>query len=98
MEEKELYEKAKKKVEEIKSFYTHLIVYVVVNIAFYILVGKGWLWVTFFWGIGILTHGLKTIGFTEEWEERKIRELVEREKKKMKKVEKDVNKKEEETN
>ena len=92
MEEKELYEKAKKKVEEIKRFYVHLIVYVVVNIAFYILVGKGWLWVTFFWGIGILTHGLKTIGFTEEWEERKIREFVEKEKEKMKREKNKMNK------
>ena len=33
----EKYEKAKKRVEEIKGFYTHLIVYVVVNLGLFIL-------------------------------------------------------------
>ncbi len=46
----EKYEKAKKRVEEIKGFYTHLIVYVCVNIVLVIInlvTSPGALW--FYW-------------------------------------------------
>ena len=43
----------------------------------------------FFWGIGLVAHGLSTFGgeifFGSAWEEKKIKELMEKEKKKKKK-------------
>lgn len=69
--DKEKYERAQKKVKEIKGFYTHLTVYLLINI-FLILAQMGilngtfhfgmpaWSYFTtpFFWGIGLMFHGL----------------------------------------
>jgi hypothetical protein len=42
-------------------------------------------WPTFGWGIGLVAHGLSVLPvwgfFSTEWEERKVRELMERERK-----------------
>ncbi len=82
----EKYEKAKKRVEEIKGFYSHLIVYICVNIVLVIInliTSPGALW--FFWplagwGIGIIFHGLGVFVFSKfpgkQWEERKIKEIM----------------------
>ncbi len=70
--DKDKYERAKKQMEEIKGFYTHLVVYLVINIALFLvnigLFNKGWMGVEFngwaifstpfFWGIGLVAHGL----------------------------------------
>ena len=68
----EKYNRAKKKVKQVKDFYNHLTVYIVVNI-FLVLINMGlfqnglfelkiptWSIFTtpFFWGIGLLFHGL----------------------------------------
>ncbi len=37
MDEQARYEKARKRVEEIKGFYTHLLTYVLVNLALFVL-------------------------------------------------------------
>jgi hypothetical protein len=90
MQDKELYERAKARVEEIKGFYGHLLTYVVVN-AFLIVLnvltspGVYWFkWPLFGWGIGVAVHAIAVFGggrfLGREWEERKIRELMEREK------------------
>ncbi|MBI5680001.1 MAG: 2TM domain-containing protein [Methanobacterium sp.] len=86
----EKYERAKKKVGEIKGFYCHLISFIVVNVFlavlnFFTTPGFWWfLFVTFFWGIGLFVHGLSvfmTHGiFSKEWEEKKIKEYMEKEK------------------
>ena len=94
--EKEKFERAKKRVAEIKGFYTHLTVYIVVNILLLLLASgifrdnfagiriPGWTHFTtpFFWGIGVLFHGLFVFqfksGFFKRWEERKIREFMEK--------------------
>jgi len=91
MKEDERYEKAKKRVEEIKSFYTHLFVYIVVNLGLFLLdvltsPGKLWFyWVLIGWGIGLAIHGLNVFGaqklLGEDWEEKKIKEIMEKEKK-----------------
>lgn len=92
----EKYERAKKRVEEIKGFYTHLVVYLLVNV-FILFVNMGilsggllsinmpsWTALTtpFFWGIGLLCHGLyvfkRNFSGLKRWEERKIRELMEK--------------------
>jgi uncharacterized membrane protein YecN with MAPEG domain len=86
----ERYEKAKKRVEELKKFYGNLVTYVAINITLIIInlvtsPGNLWFyWVTIFWGIGILLHASRVFVLRgkflgEEWEEKKIRELMEKE-------------------
>ena len=84
----EKYEKAKKRVEEIKGFYSHLIVYVAVNILLVIInlvTSRGVLW--FYWpllgwGIGLFFHAMGVFVFSKfpgnQWEERKIKEIMEK--------------------
>ena len=91
------YKKAKKRVKEIKDFFIHLTVYVVVNLTL-IIINLGifqsgfagieipkWPMLTtpFFWGIGLLFHGLNVFKhnfhFFKDWEERKIKEFMEKE-------------------
>ncbi|WP_379967337.1 2TM domain-containing protein [Epilithonimonas sp. UC225_85] len=87
------YQQAVKKVKKLKGFYIHLMVYIFVNIFLIILnltdFQKGetirtWdIWATpFFWGIGLLAHaaGVFCPGFFlgKDWEEKKIRELMEK--------------------
>ena len=91
MTEQETYDRAKKRVEELKSFYSHLFVYLAVNVGLFllnILTSPRHLW--FYWpligwGIGLSIHGLSVFGtqkmLGKDWEERKIRELMEKEKK-----------------
>lgn len=85
----ESYERARKKVEELKGFYGHLTAFIVVNlflaaINYFTTPGFWWfLFVTFFWGIGLIAHGLSVFmkqGLTKNWEERKIKEFMEKEK------------------
>jgi len=83
------YQKAKKRVEAIKGLYIHLTVYIVVNLILFsinMIVSPDSLW--FYWplmgwGIGVVFHVLSVLGFSrafgEDWEERKIRELMEKE-------------------
>ena len=86
------YEKAKKRVEELKSFYGNIATYVAVNAILIIInlvtsPGSLWFyWVTIFWGIGILIQASKVFIFKgkflgEEWEEKKIKEILEKEEK-----------------
>jgi len=86
------YEKAKKRVKELKDFYRNLVTYIVINVILIIInlvtnPGKLWFyWVTIFWGIAILIHASKTFILKdkflgEEWEEKKIKEILEKEEK-----------------
>lgn len=90
------YELAYKRVKRIKGFYVHLMVYIFVNavIIFSNYYGNStedsfsWSLQTFstafFWGIGLLAHGLSVFGrdlfFGTDWEERKIKEFMEKDK------------------
>ncbi|MND78314.1 hypothetical protein D3C80_700250 [compost metagenome] len=92
----ERYNLAYKRVKRIKGFYIHALVYVFVNAFIIIsnfnsdAIGDDvfWRWETFstalFWGIGLLVHGLSVFGrnifFGQAWEERKIKELMDKEK------------------
>jgi len=95
------YEKAKKRVEEIKGFYTHVAIYVIINLLL-LLFNLGvfqnglinlhipnWSLFTtpFFWGIGLLGHGLYVFGggmkWYQRWEDRKIRQFMEDEEREM---------------
>ncbi|MBC8504532.1 MAG: 2TM domain-containing protein [Chloroflexi bacterium] len=82
------YQKARERVEALKGFYIHLTVYVVVNLILFsinMIVSPDRLW--FFWplmgwGVGLAIHALSVLGFSRafgaDWEERKIRELMEK--------------------
>jgi hypothetical protein len=82
----EKYEKAKKRVEEIKGFYSHLIAYVAVNVVLVIInlvTGPGYLWFVWpllGWGIGLFFHAMGVFVFSKfpgkQWEEKKIKELM----------------------
>lgn len=84
------YEKAREKVEAIKSFYGNLGAYLIVIPFLAWLNWKttsfGFPWVIFpalGWGFGLLMHGMEAYGYNplwgKRWEERKIRELMENE-------------------
>ena len=90
------YYEALKRVKRIKGFYTHALVYVVINLMFVVInyqnLGEGesyFQWhnfiTAFFWGIGLLAHGLSVflpgMILGNNWEERKIKQYMEEEKK-----------------
>lgn len=94
--EEQKFRRAKKKVKEIKGFYVHLTVYLIVNAFILIsgLVASGdwkifWAWNSFstaiFWGIGIVFHAFKVFGFDflfgKNWEEQKIKDIMDKDKK-----------------
>jgi hypothetical protein len=94
IQKEERYYAAQKKVKSIKGFYIHFMVYVFVNIVLSIQIysinkNNFWKWESFspalFWGIGILAHGTSVFGsnllFDTNWEERKIKEFMEKDKK-----------------
>jgi hypothetical protein len=80
------YRKAKERIGEIKSFYSHVFTYVIV-MSLLVIINYNttdFPWVLFpaiGWGIGLLSHGLGTFGYNlilgRNWEERKIKELME---------------------
>ena len=88
------YQQALKRVKKIKGFYTHLMVYVVINAGILIAnYNNGnhhnfWSWQNFStilcWGIGLVAHGMSvfipTLIMGKDWEEKKIKELMEKEK------------------
>ncbi|WP_350285380.1 2TM domain-containing protein [uncultured Croceitalea sp.] len=79
------YKRAKERVECIKSFYTHAVVYAIV-ISFLVYINyrtTSFVWVVFpavGWGLGLVGHGLKAFGqnlfLGKDWEERKIKEYM----------------------
>lgn len=81
------YLKAKKRVEDIKGFYGNLISYCLV-IPMLVLLNyytsweahKWFVYPMIFWGIGLFIHGFNVFGFGKNWEERKIRELMDNDK------------------
>ena len=93
-EDQNKLERAKKRVEEIKGFYIHLAVYIVVNS--FILVNiyirtmyegeSFWKFSTFFtlifWGIGLAFHWAHVFNFNplfgKKWEERQIQKYIEK--------------------
>ncbi|RBP30214.1 MULTISPECIES: 2TM domain-containing protein [Bacillus] len=89
MERDEVYLRAKKRIENLKAFYIHLTVYILVNLMlFFINISSdsSKLWFLYplgGWGIGIVIHGLTTFPFGifgKKWEERKIKEYMEKDK------------------
>jgi sensor histidine kinase YesM len=78
------YERAQKRMKEIKSFYGNLISYCIV-IPFLIIVNLmtspddiWFYWPMLGWGIGLAAHGMSIFAIGKRWEERKIREILEK--------------------
>lgn len=83
MTQDERYERARKRVKALREFYTGLAVYVAVMIILTIVDysdrGNWWVyWPAMGWGIGIVLHAFRVFGPGAKWEERKIKELMER--------------------
>lgn len=84
------YLRAKKHVRRMKGFYIHAIIFVFVNIGIIFInaimsYGEWWFqWTTLGWGIGLLAHWLSVFSFNSlfdsEWEEAKVKELLEKDK------------------
>jgi sensor histidine kinase YesM len=84
MDESAKYLRAKKKVEELKGFYGSLFAYVIF-IPFIILINYKtswhfqWFWFPVFgWGLGLIIQAFNTFGYGSHWEERKIKQIMER--------------------
>lgn len=88
------YQAAKERVQKIKGFYIHATVYVLVNI--FIIYSnavtdhQGFAtmenyYTALFWGIGLMVHALVVFApnffLGKDWEERKIKELMDKYKK-----------------
>jgi fatty acid desaturase len=79
--------RARERVDQIKGFYHHLTIYLVVNAVLFLIDifsggGTWFYWPLLVWGIAVVIHGLTTFEVlpwsTKEWEERKVRELMAR--------------------
>ena len=93
-QEYERYQKAKKRVKEIKGFYANLVSYVLV-ISFLTFINLKYTpehiwfcWPMLGWGVGLLFHAFGVFKivpfFGEDWEEKKIKEFMKQEEEKQK--------------
>ena len=83
---------ARRRVYRLRELYVHAAIYVAVIAGIALLnwlVSPALWWVTFpavIWGVGLAAHGISVLFedslFGSEWEERKTREMVEREQRK----------------
>jgi len=83
------YKKAKDKVKEIKGFYYNLMCYcTVIPLLVYFNLKFSpefhWFWFSALgWGTGVVFHGMSAFGYIpflgRDWEDRKLRELMEKE-------------------
>ncbi|KQT22224.1 histidine kinase [Chryseobacterium sp. Leaf404] len=85
-DENEAYLRARKKVKELKSFYGNLISYCVI-IPFLIFVNLYtnskylWFWWPMLgWGIGVASHAFQVFGIGNDWQEKKIQEIMNQQK------------------
>jgi hypothetical protein len=79
--------RARKQVKALRGWYVHLSVFMLVNLMLLLMnlmIGRGYwfVWSSLWWGVGLMIHGLvvwsKIGAFGKDWEERKIREYMER--------------------
>lgn len=81
-----IYYKAKKRVEAIRGFYGSLISYcfiipvlIFINLTF--MPKFQWFWFPMFgWGMGLVIHGFGVFGYGSRWEERKLKEILNKDK------------------
>jgi hypothetical protein len=77
--------RAKDRVEKLKGFYGNLISYCcVIPVLIFINLRSGgfqWFWFPMFgWGMGLVFHAVETFGYGKSWEEKKIREILNKDK------------------
>jgi 2TM domain len=87
-EDQDAYRRARRRVREIRGLYLHVAVFVAVNILLHLINFVAtpkvyWaFWPLVGWGIGLLAHGLAAYRWMpflgKDWEERKIRELMDK--------------------
>lgn len=92
--EQDRYTAAQRRVKDIKGFYIHLVVYILVNLVllfmnienerfFDSLLNLSNYYTALFWGIGLAAHWASVFGpnfiLGKKWEEKKIKELMEQE-------------------
>jgi 2TM domain len=91
MEEKERRRRAEARVRRLRNFYSNLITFVFVNVLLLIInlianpQNLWFYWVTLIWGIILLVQAFKIFTIRDqflgdEWEQRKINEIMEKEK------------------
>ena len=79
------YYKAKRQVDELRKFYTSLISYcVVIPLLIFINLKFSsqfqWFWFPAFgWGFGLTMKGFRVFGYSSNWEERKIQQILNKE-------------------
>lgn len=80
------YKKAQKRVKEIKDFYINLISYCII-IPFLVFINLftrssfHWFWFPALgWGIGVASHAFQVFAVGESWQEKKIREIMNKQK------------------
>jgi hypothetical protein len=88
--EQTAYQRAHQRVQELKSFYSHIIVYIIGNLGLFLInilttPGNLWfVWALLGWGIGLGLHAFWVFGgdrlFGKDWEDRQIRKIMEKEK------------------
>jgi hypothetical protein len=78
--------RAKERVEKLKGFYGNLTFYcIVIPILIIINLNSAknfqWFWFPMLgWGMGLTFHAFETFGYRKTWEERKIQEILNKEK------------------
>lgn len=85
----ESYQKAKKQVQEIKGFYSHLLAYILVMIVLIYINLKyspeylWFLWSMLGWGIGLFFHAVKVFSWFpflgKDWEQKKMKQFIDEE-------------------
>ncbi|MCS3867432.1 hypothetical protein J3D55_000348 [Chryseobacterium ginsenosidimutans] len=84
------YRKAARRVKELKGFYGNLTSYCLVIpflAALNLLTAPEYLWFLWpmlGWGMGIAAHAMNTFGIGKTWEEKKIKELMEEDRRNVK--------------
>ena len=78
--------RAKERVEKLKGFYGNLTSYCIV-IPILIIINLNspqnfqWFWIPMLgWGMGLTFHAFETFGYGKTWEEKKIQEILNKEK------------------
>ncbi len=80
------YREARRHVKNLRHFYWHLVVYIIVNamlVIINLIVSPHTLWfywITIFWGIGVVMNAVQVFSHDKvlgkDWEERKIQEYI----------------------
>ncbi|ARN76842.1 hypothetical protein BST97_01855 [Nonlabens spongiae] len=88
--QEEIYKKAKERIHQLRAFYTHFTVFLVIAIPSLII---GWIlskavFHSFLigyagWGLGVLIHAIVTFEifnfWGKDWEDRKLKEIIQKE-------------------